>query len=142
MIEEETVEIVHEKSQEAIFNWDQLLIASGGAFKPVKCFFYLISFAWTNSGTWKYQNNEEEEEYAIAVPMPDGSMMPIENLVVNVAKETLGVWMCPTGDASAALKAMKEKAQCWVDCAKKSKLHTVRCILNGLACFRAIFMAR
>ena len=53
MIEEETVEIVHEKSQEAIFNWGQLLIASGGAFKPVKCFFYLISFAWKNSGTWK-----------------------------------------------------------------------------------------
>lgn len=30
--------------QEAITNWGKLLIASGGASKPVKCFFHLISF--------------------------------------------------------------------------------------------------
>ena len=54
--------------------------------------------------------------------MPDGSMIPIEHLAVNVAKETLGVWMCPTGDATAALEAMSDKAQRWVNRAKEFKL--------------------
>jgi hypothetical protein len=30
--------------QEAITNWGKLLLASGGALKPIKCFFHLISF--------------------------------------------------------------------------------------------------
>ena len=32
--------------QEAITNWGKLLLATGGALKPSKCFFHLISFKW------------------------------------------------------------------------------------------------
>jgi len=42
--------------QEAITNWGKLLLAIGGALKPIKCFFHLISFAWKEDGSWFYEN--------------------------------------------------------------------------------------
>jgi hypothetical protein len=49
--------------QEAIINWGKLLLASGGALKPAKCFCHLISFTWNPDGTWSYEKNEENEEF-------------------------------------------------------------------------------
>ena len=43
---EETATVAHKSMQDSISNWGQLLIASGGAFKPPKCFYHLISFCW------------------------------------------------------------------------------------------------
>jgi hypothetical protein len=37
--------------QEAIVNWVRLLLASGGALKPAKCFYLLISFKFKGDGT-------------------------------------------------------------------------------------------
>ena len=42
--DEETVTLAHQAMQYIISNWGQLLIASGGAFKPPKCFYHIISF--------------------------------------------------------------------------------------------------
>ena len=41
---EENVTVAHQSMQDSISNYGQLLIASGGAFKPPKCFYQLISF--------------------------------------------------------------------------------------------------
>ena len=38
--------------QEAITNWEKLLLASGGALKPIKCFYHLISLRWNGDGSW------------------------------------------------------------------------------------------
>jgi hypothetical protein len=43
--------------QESVINWGHLLIATGGALKPSKCSFYLISFKWKADGTWVYEDN-------------------------------------------------------------------------------------
>jgi hypothetical protein len=40
--------------QESIKNWGKLLIASGEALQPIKCFYYLISFQWKPDGSWVY----------------------------------------------------------------------------------------
>ena len=53
--------------QDAIINWGQLLLASGGALKPAKCFFHLISFKWNADGKWSYKNNEENKEFRAVV---------------------------------------------------------------------------
>ena len=37
--------------QNAVTNWGHLLIASGGALKPAKCFYHLILFKWMANGT-------------------------------------------------------------------------------------------
>ena len=51
----------------------------------------------------------------MVVPMPDGTEVAIDHLSVTQARETLGVWSSPDGNASEALVKMKEKAQEWVD---------------------------
>ena len=48
---EETVTVAHQATQDSISKWDKLLIASGGAFKPTKCFYHLISFCWNTDGS-------------------------------------------------------------------------------------------
>ena len=39
---EETVTVAHQYMRDIISNWGQIIIASGGAFKPLKCFYPLI----------------------------------------------------------------------------------------------------
>jgi hypothetical protein len=50
----ETAEEAHNRLQEAVINWGNLLNATGGALKPEKCSFYLMSFNWKANGTWSY----------------------------------------------------------------------------------------
>jgi hypothetical protein len=44
LAEEELVEEAHAALQAAVDSWSSLLIATGGALKPEKCFYYIISF--------------------------------------------------------------------------------------------------
>jgi hypothetical protein len=118
----ESVVEAHAALQSSITNWGNLLIASGGAFKPAKCFFHLMSFSWRPNGTWKYDANESDEDLTIGVPMPDDTMVEIEHLSVDTAKETLGVWTCPSGSAKTALSELQSKAQEWIDRAKEGKM--------------------
>ena len=99
----ETVEETHFALQESIINWGKLLIASGVALKPIKCFYHLISFDWKADGSWQYAANEQNEDFDVVVPLPDGSFAPIEHLSVNTSSKTLGVKTCPSGDCSGAL---------------------------------------
>ena len=46
MQEIEHVSTTHARMQESILNWGHLLIASGGSYKPPKCFYHLLSFGW------------------------------------------------------------------------------------------------
>ena len=91
------------------------MIATGGAFKPVKCFYHLISFVWGRGGKWAYASNEGREDLEITVPLPGGLVEPIEHLSVTTSRETLGVFTCPAGTAHAQIEAMQTKAQEWID---------------------------
>ena len=88
----------HEALQTSVHNRGKLLIGTGSAFKPAKCFYHLMLFKWNSSGKWTYAEKEKNEELNISVPMPDGTKTPIEYLSVSKGKETLGVFTCPTGD--------------------------------------------
>ena len=66
--------------------------------------------------------NELKEEYRLGVTMPDDSLVEIDNLSVDIAKETLGVFMCPSGDASTQFLSMLQKGQKWIDRAVESHL--------------------
>lgn len=71
----------HKMQEESVMNWGQLLIGSGGAYKPVKCFYHLISFQWNcKEGEWPYAENHEIEEYEMRVPLLDGMTEVIEHL--------------------------------------------------------------
>jgi hypothetical protein len=43
---------------------------------------------------------ENDEDMALGVPLPDGSIAEIELLSVDSAKKTLGVVTCPSGESS------------------------------------------
>ena len=48
--ENQTASETHSALQEIIHNWVQLLIATSGLLKPLKCFFHTISFVWSDTG--------------------------------------------------------------------------------------------
>eukprot|EP00956_Cyclotella_meneghiniana_P022017 scaffold40896_cov41-Cyclotella_meneghiniana.AAC.6 len=109
-------------SKASVKNWGELLIATGGAYKPPKCFYHLISFVWDRNGNWAYDQNHGKDEYQLSVPMPDGSMEEIEHLPVTESRETLGVWSSPAGSTDGAMTRITSKAREWVARAKEGKL--------------------
>jgi hypothetical protein len=90
MTEIETVTEVHNALQRSIHNWGRILIATGGALKPAKCFYHLISFSWQLDGTWRYDTNEHCPELKVMVPLEDGTAAAIEHLPVTTPTKTLG----------------------------------------------------
>jgi hypothetical protein len=95
----------------AIENWGKLLIAAGGTLKPPKCFFHLIDFQWTQWGGWQYIGYHEDEMAAVFVPLPNGTIAPIQHRAMDDAQKTLGIITCPSGDSTGSLTQMKEKTK-------------------------------
>ncbi len=118
----ETILDAHSWLQESVINWGCLLIATGGALKPGKCSYYLISFKWKVDGTWIYKNNAIQPDLAIGVPLADGNLAEIEQLPVSSAVKTLGSMTSLTGSSAAALGQMQQQGQEWVDQVKSGKL--------------------
>jgi hypothetical protein len=111
----ECIQEAHANLQEGIINWGKLLIATGGALKPIKCSYYLILFHWKADGRWLYCSNKNKEDYAIGVPLADGSLAEIQHLSINSAVKTLGSMTCPSGSNRAGLERMRIQGQEWVD---------------------------
>jgi hypothetical protein len=111
----ETAEEAHARLQESVINWGRLLLATGGALKLEKCSFFLLSFRWKADGSWVYELNESNPNFAIGIPMADGSLEEIEHLPCSSALKTLGSMTCPTGSNTAALDRMRSQGQEWVD---------------------------
>ena len=84
------------------------LLATGGALKPNKCFFHLISFAWKEDDSWFYENNENDEEFQAKVPLADGSFGNIQHLGINEPIKTLGSMTCPSGSSKGSIEYAKE----------------------------------
>ncbi len=112
----------HIKLQESVISWGKLLIATGGALKPAKCSYYLISYKWKSDGTWSYCTNEIRPNLQIRVPLVDRSLDDIKHLPVSRAVKTLGSMTCPSGSNVAALQQMQTQGQEWVDRVKSRKL--------------------
>ena len=120
--EEESAFTAHHRLQESVLSWGNLLIATGGALKPSKCFYHLVSFSFDEKGIWKYAENHSDENFQLVIPLADGSLAEIEHLSVDTAHKTLGSMTCPTGAGDAAVTQMQEKAQSFLDKATQAKL--------------------
>ena len=80
MEKNETALEAHANLQESVESWGNLLMTSGGALKPVKCFYYLISFVWDAQGRWRYAKNDKHNEFRLFVPTVDGNGALVEHL--------------------------------------------------------------
>ena len=123
MRQNETAEEAHERFQESITKWGRLLIATGGASKPTKCFYQLIFFSWNTDGTWMYEQNKNREDYEIVMPLEDRTFSEIEHLNIDTPTQMLGSMTSPKGSNAGAIKQMKDKADAWLTLAKAGKLH-------------------
>lgn len=121
-VDDKCVMSVHHHLQEIMYSWGLLLIATGGALKPCKCFYHLISFDFDKTGNWIYAKNYEKEELWLAIPLHDGSVVEIKHLAVLEAHKTLGSMTCPTGSSDAAVVQIRDTAQKWLDKASNAKL--------------------
>jgi hypothetical protein len=108
--------------QEAIINWGKLLLASGGALKPIKRFDHMISFEWKADSSWAYENNEESDEFQAVVPLADGSVGEIQHLGIDMPIKTLGSMTCPSGCSKGSIAYMQAKGTAWKDMIKAGKL--------------------
>jgi hypothetical protein len=60
---------------------------------------------------------------AVFVPLPNGTLAPIQHRVVDDAQKTLGIITCPSGDSTGSLTQMKEKTKKWLDALTSGRLH-------------------
>ncbi len=111
--EDESVAKVHESIQASVENWGNLLIATGGALQPAKCFYLIISFEWSK-GEWNYRNNSIQGDFGVTVPLLGGKKAEIGHRPVTHLEKTLGAMTSPDGDSSGAIRMMQGKVQEWV----------------------------
>lgn len=110
LTKDERVDEVHKRIQASINSWGNLLIATGGALQPAKCFYSIISFEWLN-GVWRYASNESKTGLGVSVPLPGGGSAGIRHKLVQHAKKTLGAITSPDGNSHATVMMMQDKAQ-------------------------------
>lgn len=91
-------------------HWSCLLIATGGALKPEKCFWYLIDYV-CEEGKWKYAEMVLQE---MVITNPDGTKSPIKQEKVTESKKTQGIHDSPAGGNIAHLSYIKTKVSTWV----------------------------
>jgi len=103
-------------------SWGELLIATGGALKPEKCFYSVMSFEWIQ-GEWQYRDNSLNGIFGVTVPLSEGGCASIAHHPVTHSEKTLGAMTPPDGDSSSAIRQMQEKAQHWVDSVRNGHLH-------------------
>ncbi len=94
----------------------------GGALKPIKCFYHLISFKWNADGSWAYEDNKEDNKFQVVVPLADGSVGEVQHLGINEPIKTLGSIICPSGCSKGAIMYMQTKGTAWKDMIKAGKL--------------------
>jgi hypothetical protein len=111
----ETALEAHAHLQELVTNLGKLLMATGGALKPAKCSFYLLSFLWKVNRTWVYEPNEVNTALTIGVPMLDSSLEESKHLPFNKVIKTLGSMTCSSGSSAVGLDRMQQQGQEWVD---------------------------
>jgi hypothetical protein len=137
LTKDERVDEVHERIQASVNSWGNLLIATGGALQPAKCFYSIISFEWLN-GAWRYTSNESKTGLGVSVPLPGGGSAGIGHKSVQHDEKTLGAMTSPDGNSRAAVMMMQDKAQKWVNDVRNGKLHR-RNVWFSLKCSRFLW---
>ena len=108
--------------QSSINSWGNLLIVTGGALQPQKCFYSIISYEWED-GQWRYADNSVRGNFGMTVPLPGEKVVTIDHKHANHVEKTLGVMTSPDGDSSASLQMLQEKAQQWINAIKNGHPH-------------------
>ena len=102
------------KAQQLISKWCSMLWITGGALRPEKCGWYLLSFSWTPDGDWAYNTIKDTPS---DLHIPDYLNHPhiIERYEANRGFKGLGIFEAPDGNNNDQLNYMKDKIQNWTN---------------------------
>lgn len=109
---------VWRKAQAAVDLWARLLMATGGAIKAEKSFWYLLDYA-QKDGEWILVRNHRQR---LTVPSPSGKPAVLPPKQPDDAERTLGVLHAPCGGHTAHLDRLFSKTERWTNDIKNGHL--------------------
>ncbi len=115
-------------AQTATYAWGGLVIATGAAMKPEKCYAYFLPYLYDNSqarlrpirsllppfGYIALANGTTARSH-MRVPLPDGTSAPIPTLRNEEASLMLGVWVGSASGGTMHVREMAPKGYNWAD---------------------------
>jgi hypothetical protein len=120
------------RKQQAMYFWAKLLMADGGNLRDIKCSCYLLIYKFVN-GEARLRRMREMPQYEFVIHVFNDKHKPIEQIEVDVALKTLGVFTAPLSTPkpksapdrlSEQLKYMVDKGEKWCAKLQSSKLTT------------------
>ena len=100
------------RAQEGLDHWEGGLRATGGAIVPKKSHWCYVDFEWIR-GRWKYAPFDKERQ--LWVRDESGRKVQLEQVPVNEARRTLGVYLSPDGNNSDMKRVLLNKARTWAE---------------------------
>jgi hypothetical protein len=97
--------------QAAVNAWHGGLRASGGALKPDKCSWCLVSFYWER-GLWFYASKTSQPG-TLTIPVPNGNPVTITRHEPSEAIKVVGVMQALDGNMMAQVDILQAKANKW-----------------------------
>jgi hypothetical protein len=122
--QDETAAEAHAAIQDSMTSWGELLIATGGALKPEKCFYSVMWFKRIR-GEWRYRDNSLNGIFGMTVPLLEGGCAFIAHHPITDLEKMLGAMTPPNGDSLSVIHQMQAKAKHWVDSVRNGHLHRV-----------------
>lgn len=117
----ESITSIAQRTQILVNRWTGALWASGGCLRPIKCWFYAVSFRWEGSD-WKYEH-KDEMNISIEVPDNKGIMHKVRQINYDTPKETLGVSLRVDGKNDGVFKHLYESTTAWASQMKSAFLY-------------------
>jgi hypothetical protein len=120
------------RKQRAMYFWARLLMADGGNLRDIKCSCYLLMYKFVK-GEAKLRRMREMPQYEFMIPVFGDEDKPIEQIEVDTAMKTLGVFTAPLSTPkpksapdrrSEHLKYMIGKGEKWNAKVRSSELTT------------------
>jgi hypothetical protein len=91
--------------------WAGLLAASGGKLEMLKCFYYILTWAWDEKGDATPQTiNRQNNESSISLQQGEEEPTLLTHKDINQCHKTLGTWKCINGDEKEHIKQLEDKS--------------------------------
>lgn len=109
---------VWKRAQAAVDLWARLLMATGGAIKAEKSFWYLLDYEQVD-GEWQLIRHHN---YPLQVPSPNGPPAILQPRQPDDSERTLGVLHAPCGGNAAHFDMLYRRLEKWVNDIKNGHL--------------------
>jgi hypothetical protein len=109
-----------ESTQHAVSEWEDALRATGGLLVPHKCKFFVVAHEWAND-KWKIVDTVQSQ-VELRILDDEGRSHPIQQLTATSSELALGIMFSPSGNMTAEMKYLQDKATSWADKVRSGQL--------------------